>query len=164
MVFFIYKSIQEFLVVWYIIYRCIFEGGNFGEIGVKLEECLVLENVFQFICGLSEDGLLVVYRYLKFVRILDFLLDLFKIVLDVESEIDVLLSDIIECQWQFSDLVLDLFDKVELKVDFLKFCLDCFGSVFFLFLDMFFFENFFLQVKEVKLLFLVFGKRSFWYG
>ena len=52
MVSFIHKSIQEFLAAWYITYRCIPEGGNLGEIGGKLEECLALENVVQFVCAL----------------------------------------------------------------------------------------------------------------
>ena len=158
MVSFIHKSIQEFLAAWYITYRCIPEGGNVGEIGVKLEECLALENVFQFICGLSEDGPSAVYRHLKSVRISDPSLDLSKTVPDVESETDAPLSDITERQWQFSDLVLDLFDKVESKADLSKPCLDCLGSVLPLFSDISFPENLLLQAKEAKSLSLVVGK------
>ena len=164
MVSFIHKSIQEFLAAWYITYRCIPEGGNLGEIGAKLEECLALENVFQFICGLSEDGAFAVYRHLKSVRISDPSLDLSRTVPDVESETDAPLSDVTERQWQFSDLVLDLFDRVESKADLSKPCLDCLGSVLPLFSDMSFPENLLLQAKEAKSLSLVFGKRSHWYG
>ena len=164
MVSFIHKSIQEFLAAWYITYRCVPKGGNLGEIGVKLEECLALENVFQFICGLSEDGAFAVYRHLKSVRISDPSLDLPRTVPDVESETDAPLSDVTERQWQFSDLVLDLFDRVESKADLSKPCLDCLGSVLPLFSDMSFPENLLLQAKEAKSLSLVFGKRSHWYG
>ena len=164
MVSFIHKSIQEFLAAWYITYRCVPKGGNLGEIGVKLEECLALENVFQFICGLSEDGAFAVYRHLKSVRISDPSLDLSRTVPDVESETDAPLSDVTERQWQFSDLVLDLFDRVESKADLSKPCLDCLGSVLPLFSDMSFPENLLLQAKEAKSLSLVFGKRSHWYG
>ena len=164
MVSFIHKSIQEFLAAWYITYRCVPKGGNLGEIGVKLEECLALENVFQFICGLSEDGAFAVYRHLKSVRISDPSLDLSRTVPDIESETDAPLSDVTERQWQFSDLVLDLFDRVESKADLSKPCLDCLGSVLPLFSDMSFPENLLLQAKEAKSLSLVFGKRSHWYG
>ncbi|KAJ7372144.1 hypothetical protein OS493_020570 [Desmophyllum pertusum] len=58
MVSFIHKSIQEFLAAWYITYRCVPEGnlGGIEEHAPTLEDCEALENVFQFICGLSDDG------------------------------------------------------------------------------------------------------------
>ena len=164
MVSFIHKSIQEFLAAWYITYRCIPKGGNLGEIGLKLEECLALENVFQFICGLSEDGAFAVYRHFKSVRISDPSLDLSETVPDVESETHAPLSDVTERQWQFNDLVLDLFDRVESKGDLSEPCLDCLGNVLPLFSDMSFPENLLLQAKEAKSLSLVFGKRGHWYG
>ena len=92
MVSFIHKSIQEFLAAWYVTYTCIPEGKNLGELGVKLEECLALENVFQFICGLSEDGALAILRHLKSVRMVDPSLDLSKTVPDAENETDRSLS------------------------------------------------------------------------
>ena len=126
---FIHKSIQEFLAAWYITYRCIPEGGNLGEIGVKLEECLALENVFQFICGLSEDGASTVLRHLKSVRISDPLLDLSKAIPDVENETDEPLSNVTERQEKFRDLVLFSFAEVESKAELSSSCLDSLGNI-----------------------------------
>ena len=129
MVSFIHKSIQEFLAAWYITYRCIPEGRSLGEIGLKLEECMALENVFEFICGLSKDGAFATFRHLKSVRISDPSLDMSQTVPDIESETDVPLSNVTDRQWQFSNLVLDLFERVESKADLSRPCLDCLGSV-----------------------------------
>ena len=126
---FIHKSIQEFLAAWYITYRGIPEGINLGEIGVKMEECLALENVFQFICGLSEDGALTVYRHLKSVRILDPSLDLSKAVPDVGNETDEPLSDVTERQEKFRDLVLFSFAEVESEAERSSSCLDSLGNI-----------------------------------
>ena len=126
---FIHKSIQEFLAAWYVTYRCIPEGGNLGEIGVKLEEWLALENVFQFICGLSKDGASAVFRHLKSVRISDPSLDLSKAVPDVENETDEPLSDVTERQEKFRDLVLFLFAEVESKAKLSSSCLDSLGNI-----------------------------------
>ena len=128
-VYFIHKSIQEFLAAWYITYRCIPEGENLGEIGVKLEECLALENVFQFICGLSRDGALAVFRHLKSVRISDPSLDLSKAIPDVENDTDEPLSDVTERQEKFRDLVLLLFAEVESKAELSSSCLDSLGNI-----------------------------------
>ena len=129
MVSFIHKSIQEFLAAWYVTYRCIPEGGNLGEISVKLEECLALENVFQFICGLSEDGALAALRHLKSIRISDPSLDLSNAVPDVENKIDRPLSDVTERQWNFSRLVFDSFEQIESKTELSRACFDCLGEV-----------------------------------
>ena len=129
MVSFIHKSIQEFLAAWYVTYRCIPEGGNLDEISVKLEECLALENVFQFICGLSKDGASTVFRHLKSVRISDPSLDLSKAVPDVENETDEPLSDVTERQEKFRDLVLCSFAEVESEAEFSSSCLDSLGSI-----------------------------------
>ena len=126
---FIHKSIQEFLAAWYITYRCIPEGRNLGEIGVKLEECLALENVFQFICGLSEDGASTVLRHLKSVRKYDPLLDLSKAIPDVENETDEPLSNVTERQEKFRDLVLFSFAEVESKAELSSSCLDSLGNI-----------------------------------
>ena len=126
---FIHKSIQEFLAAWYVTYRCIPEGGNLGEIGVKLEECLALENVFEFICGLSKDGASKVFRHLKSVRISDPSLDLSKAIPDVENETDEPLSDVTERQEKFRDLLLFLFAKVESEAELSSSCLDSLGNI-----------------------------------
>ena len=126
---FIHKSIQEFLAAWYVTYRCIPEGRNLGEIGVKLEECLALESVFQFICGLSKDGPSTVSRHLKSVRIADPSLDLSKAIPDVQNETDEPLSDVTERQEKFRDLVLFSFAEVESEDEFSSSCLDSLGSI-----------------------------------
>ena len=130
MVSFIHKSIQEFLAAWYIIYKCIPEGGSVGEIGVNLEGCLALENVFQFMCGLSEDGASMAFTHLKSVRISDPSLDLSKAIPDVEKETDVPLSNVTDRQRNFNDLVLKSFEEVKLKAGLSETCLDCLGSIF----------------------------------
>ena len=126
---FIHKSIQEFLAAWYITYRCIPEGGNLAEIGEKFEECMALEGVFPFVCGLSQDGALATFRYLKSVRMSEPSLDLSKTVPDEESETDAPLSDVIDCQRKFSDLVSNAFEEVELKAELSSVCLDSLGSI-----------------------------------
>ena len=130
MVSFIHKSIQEFLAAWYITYKCIPEVGRLREVGVKLEECLALENVFQFMCGLSEDGASMAFTHLKSVRISDPSLDLSKAVPDVEKETDVSLSDVTDRQRNFNDLVLNSFEEVKSKAGLSETCLDCLGSIF----------------------------------
>ena len=129
MVSFIHKSIQEFLAAWYITYRCIPEGGNLGEIGGKLEVCLALENVFQFVCGLSEHGASIALRHLKSVRFSDPSLDMSKTIPDFENETDAPLSDVTERQYKFCDLVLNSFEEAESKAKLSKACLDCLGSI-----------------------------------
>ena len=130
MVSFIHKSIQEFLAAWYITFRCIPESGNLeSEIGVKLEECLAFENVFQFICGLSEEGAQTALSHFKSVRLSDPSLDLSKAIPDEENKTGVPLSDVTERQRKFNDLVLDSFEEVESKAKFSKTCLDCLGGI-----------------------------------
>ena len=126
---FIHKSIQEFLAAWYITYRCITEDGELAEIRVKFEECMALEDVFPFVCGLSHDGALATFRHLKSVRMSDPLLDLSKTVPDEESETDAPLSDVTDRQRKFSDLVSNAFEEVELKAELSRACLDSLGSI-----------------------------------
>ena len=164
MVSFIHKSIQEFLAAWYVTYKCIpeAEGGNFGEIGLKLEECMALENVFEFICGLSKEGAFATFRHLKSLRISDRSLDLSKTVPDLKSETDMPLSDVTDRHWQFSDLVLDLFERVESKADLSRPCLDCLGSVL-LCSEISLPKDLLLRTKEANPLSLVCGETRFSY-
>ena len=129
MVSFIHKSIQEFLAAWYITYRCIPEGRNLGKIGVKLEECLDVQNVFQFMCGLSDDGALAALRHFKSVRISDPSLDLSKAIPHGGNNTDLPLSVVTSRPWKFNDLVLNSFGEVESKAELSQICLDCLGSV-----------------------------------
>ncbi|PFX26476.1 hypothetical protein AWC38_SpisGene8849 [Stylophora pistillata] len=74
MVSFIHESIQEFLAAWYITFKCLIPVGNLSEIEDRaqtLDDCRSLDNAFQFICGLSDDGAEKVSEHLKSVRIAD---------------------------------------------------------------------------------------------
>ena len=156
MVSFIHKSIQEFLAAWYVTYKFIPEGGNLCEISPKLEECLALENVFQFICGLSEDGALAALRHFKSVRISDPSLDLSKTVPDVKNGTDRPLSDVTERQWKFSRLVFDSFELIESKAELSRACFDCLGEILLHSIESPP-EHVFLKAKETNSWSLVFG-------
>ena len=107
MVSFIHKSIQEFLAAWFVTYRCVPEG-NFGGIeqhACTLDDCEALENVFQFVCGLSDNGAVKVFQHLTSVRISDPTLDLSNTIPDVENETDVPLCEVTDRHARFSDLV-----------------------------------------------------------
>ena len=162
MVSFVHKSIQEFLAAWYIIYKCIPEGGTVGEIGVKLEDCLALNNVFQFMCGLSEDGASMVFTHLKSVRISDPSLDLSKAIPDVEKETDVPLSDVTDRQRSFNDLVLNSFEEVKSKAELSETCLDCLGSIFLLPSNVMksFPEDLLLKLRDASTLSFIFEYRE----
>ena len=131
MVSFIHKSIQEYLAAWYLIYSCV-PKGNLGEIGegaATLENCVALENVFQFVCGLSDEGAVKVLEHLKSVRISDPTLDLSKTIPDVETETDVPLCDVTDRHKRFSDLIHVFFREVQSKAELLSYFLDCTGGV-----------------------------------
>ena len=163
MVSFIHKSIQEFLAAWYVTYTCIPEGKNLGELEVKLEECLALENVFQFICGLSEDGALAILRHLKSVRMADPSLDLSKTVPDAENETDRSLSDVTERQGEFRDLVLNSFEEVESRAELSRACLDCLGDIFLLSTTRSLPDDLLFKAKDTNSWSLVFEKTvCFW--
>ncbi|KAL9979393.1 hypothetical protein ACROYT_G017049 [Oculina patagonica] len=131
MVSFIHKSIQEFLAAWYITYRCVPEGnlGGIEQHARTLEVCLALENVFQFTCGLSDDGAVKVFQHLTSVRISDPTLDLSKTIPDVENETDVPLFDFSNKHERFSNLVYDSFQEVYSKAELLNHFLDCTGRI-----------------------------------
>ncbi|XP_078363792.1 uncharacterized protein LOC144648010 [Oculina patagonica] len=80
--------IRDYLAAWYVTFRCVPEG-NFGGIeqcARTLEDCETLENVFQFICGLSDDGAVKVFQHLTSVRISDPTLDFSKTISDVKTK------------------------------------------------------------------------------
>ncbi|KAJ7382713.1 Leucine-rich repeat-containing protein 31 [Desmophyllum pertusum] len=130
MVSFIHKSLQEFLAAWYITYRCVPEGnlGGIEEHVLTLDDGETWENVFQFICGLSNDGAVKVLEHLTSVRISDPTLDLSQTIPDVENETDVPLCDVTDEQWRFSNLVYNFFQEVHCKAEFLRHCFDCTGG------------------------------------
>ena len=130
MVSFIHKSIQEFLAAWYINYRCVPEG-NLGEINDRtrtLDDCRSLENVFQFVCGLSDDGAVKVFEHLKSVRISDSELDLSKMIPDGTDEP---LCDITWKRQCFLTLVNNSFGEVQTKTEVLRHYLNCTDGIIF---------------------------------
>ena len=130
MVSFIHKSIQEFLAAWYINYRCVPEG-NLGEINDctrTLDDCRSLENVFQFVCGLSDDGAVKVFEHLKSVRISDSELDLSKMIPDGTDEP---LCDITIKRQCFFTLVNSSFGEVQTKTEVLRHYLNCTDGIIF---------------------------------
>ena len=132
MVSFIHKSIQEFLAAWYINYRCVPEG-NLSEINDRtrtLDDCRSLENVFQFVCGLSDDGAVKVFEHLKSVRISDPELDLSRTIPDGTDEP---LCDIKVKHVGFTILVNNLFGQVQSKTKVVREYLNCTDGIIFVF-------------------------------
>ena len=126
MVSFIHKSIQEFLAAWFVTYRCVSEGnlGGIEQHARTLEDCQAWEDVFQFVCGLSDNGAVKVFQHLTSVRISDPTLDLSKIIPDVENEKDVPLCDVTGRHVRFSDLVDRFFLEVQSKDALVRHWLD----------------------------------------
>ena len=132
MVSFIHKSIQEFLSAWFITYKCVIPEGNLGPVekhARTLEGCIALENVFKFVCGLSDQGAAKVFKHLEAVRMSDPLLDLTATVPDAE-ETDKPLSEVTETHRTFFRLVWNSFEEVQSKVELSRNCFDCVGGVF----------------------------------
>ena len=131
---FIHKSIQEYIAAWYITYRCVPEGnlGGVEEHARTLKGCKELENVLQFVCGLSEQGAVKIFNHLATIRISDPSLDLSNFIPDEENE-TCLSSDIITVRQQsFHDLVLKVFQECSVKDEFVRQLLHCTGGVIFL--------------------------------
>ena len=126
MVSFIHKSIQEFLAAWFVTYRC-FPEGNLGGIEQHcptFEDCETLDNVFQFVCGLSDNGAVKVFQHLTSVRISDPTLDLSKTIPDVENETDVPLCEVTGRQVRFCGLVYHFFLEVQSQAALVRHWLD----------------------------------------
>ena len=131
MVSFIHKSIQEFLAAWFVTYRCVPEGhlGGIEQHTRTLEDCEVWENVFQFVCGLSDDGAVMVFQHLTSVRISDPTLDLSKTIHDDENAVDVPLYDVTYRHERFSDLVDGSFLEVQSKAALARHWLGCTAGI-----------------------------------
>ena len=129
---FIHKSIQEFLAAWYIANSCVPDGslGGIEQHACTLEDFQAWENVFQFVCGLSDDGAVKVFQHLTSVRISDPTLDLSKIVPDVENETVVPLCDVTDRHERFSNVVYDSFQEVNSKAELFSHWFDCNGRIF----------------------------------
>ena len=133
MVSFIHKSVQEFLAAWYITYRCVPEG-DLGEIKKHtrtLDGCGAFENVFQFICGLSNDGAVKVFEHLTSVRISDPELDLSKTIPHVENETGVPPCDVTDKHSRFIGFVYNSFQEVQSKAELFRHCLNCTDEIIF---------------------------------
>ena len=129
---FVHKSIQEFLSAWFITYRCVIPEGNLGPVekyAHTLEDCITLENVFKFVCGLTDQGAAKVLKHLELVRMSDPSLDLTATVPDVE-ETDKPLSAVTERHHTFFYLVSISFEEVQSKGELSRNCFDCVGGVF----------------------------------
>ena len=133
MVSFMHKSIQEFLSAWFITYRCVIPEGNLGPVekhARTLEGCIALENVFKFVCGLTDQGAAKVFKHLELVRMSDPSLDLTATVPDVE-ETDKPLSEVTDRHRTFFRLVWNSFEEAQSKGELLsRNCYDCVGGVF----------------------------------
>ena len=132
MVSFIHKSIQEFLAAWYIANSCVPDGnlGGIEQHALTLEDFQAWENVFQFVCGLSDDGAVKVFHLLTSLRISDPTLDVSKIVPDVENETVVPLCDVTGRHESFRNVVYDSFQEVSSKAELLSHWFDCSGGIF----------------------------------
>lgn len=126
---FIHKTIQEFLAAWYIVQKCISEG-DLGQIKLHasdLEKCLRFENVFQFVCGLSNDGAVLVLDHFNTIKLADPTLDLSKtIVLPGTSSHTC--YDIPHRQETFHDMVFALLGEAQSKDGLLRRCIQCTGG------------------------------------
>ncbi|XP_068733928.1 NLR family CARD domain-containing protein 4-like [Montipora capricornis] len=130
MVSFIHKSIQEFLAAWYVTHKCIPDGNLslIEEYTQTLKSCREFENVFRFICGLSDEGAVKVFDHLKSVRINDPSLDISEAIPADDQNYNPL-DDVVQRHMQFSDLVFYCFEDVQSKETLAKLCVDCFSGI-----------------------------------
>lgn len=133
MVSFIHKSIQEFLAAWYITHRCIPNGTLFGSDrqALTFEDCESLDNVFQFVCGLSNKGAEKVFQQLQSLRVSDPTLDISKTVPCFLSEPVSPCVTVATKQKRFQDLVFNSFRECKSQTELLKLCFDCTGGTIF---------------------------------
>ena len=93
-----------------------------------MDDCRSLENVFQFVCGLSDDGAVKVFEHLKSVRISDSELDLSK---TIPAGTDEPLCDITRKRQRFFTLVNSSFGEVQSKTEVLRHYLNCTDGIIF---------------------------------
>ena len=131
MVSFIHKSIQEFLAAWFVTYRCVPEGhlGGIEEHVRTFDDCKAWENVFKFVCGLSDDGAVKVFKHLTSVRISDPTLDLSKTIPDEENESHGPLCNVTRRHVTFRHLVDDSFEEVQSKAALVRHWLNCTAGI-----------------------------------
>ena len=123
---FIHKTIQEFLAAWYIVQKCISQGG-LGPLKMyanDLEKCLRFENVFQFVCGLSNDGAVLVLDHFNSIKLADPTLDLSKTIV-LPGTCSLTCYDVPHRQETFYDMVFALFGEAQSKDGLLRRCIQC---------------------------------------
>ena len=103
--------------------------GGIEQHALTLEDFEVWENVFQFVCGLSDDGAVKVFQLLTSLRISDPTLDVSKIVPDVENETVVPLYDVTDRHKSFRNVAYDSFQEVNSKAELLSHWFDCNGGI-----------------------------------
>ena len=125
MVSFIHKSIQEFLAAWYITYKCVPKGdlGGLKECTRSVEDCLAFENVFQFICGLSDDGAHKVFEHMATVNSKLDLLELSVIEQELDSS-----SYVIHFMHHIFRFLYNSFHEVQSKSKLLNHWFECAGG------------------------------------
>ena len=127
MVSFIHKSIQEFLAAWYITNQCVTQG-NLGGIKDRARtwnKCRSFENVFKFICGLSNDAAVKVFEHLTSVRISDPILNSDFKTMPVKEITTNVTRYVTAMQDNFLFFAYLLFCEVESKTEVLRHYLDC---------------------------------------
>ena len=124
---FLHKSIQEYLAAWFVTYKCVPEGhlGGIEQHACTVKDCSALENVFQFISGLSNLGAEKVFEHFSSVRTQDLAIT----IADADNQTDVPLYDLTERHWRFSDLAFNCFQEVNTRTELLSRFLDCFGEI-----------------------------------
>lgn len=131
MVYFIDRSIQQFLAARYINYKCCIPEGNLGPLKVvhTLEKCEAFQKVFQFICGLTDEGAEAVFKHLTFVRRSDCSLQV-NTEQDEERDTGVPFCDVTERHRRFNDLVFNCFQEVKSKDKIAPHTCDSVGGTF----------------------------------
>lgn len=138
MVSFTHMSIQEFLAAWFVTNSCVSEGhlGGIEKHAQTLEDCESLRKVFQFICGLSDEGAVEVFRHLSTVRVSDPSLDTSKMIPGEENGMDAPTCEgdgITKRQARFNFLVFNCFQEVASKSQLINYWFDCTGGFIFLY-------------------------------
>ena len=123
---FIHKTIQEFLAAWYIVHKYVSEGdlGPLKTYASNLEKCLRFENVFQFVCGLSNDGAVLVLDHFNSIKLADPSFDLSKTII-LPGTGSHTCYDVTYRQKVFHDMVFGLFVEAQSKDGLLRRCIQC---------------------------------------
>ena len=93
-----------------------------------MEDFQAWENVFQFVCGLSDDGEVKVVQLLTSLRISDPALDVSKTVPGVENETAVPFCYLTDRHERFRNVTDDSFQEVNSKAELLSHWFDCNGG------------------------------------